>query len=103
MPATASSSRAPPSTSATTAASAFDTLNAPASEIEASASTPPGPTMRNEDPSAPDRTSKQAQSASGRPDAEYVVTGTGADVASRRPYLSSMLTTPITGGTNSDA
>jgi hypothetical protein len=32
-----------------------------------------------------------------------VVTGTGASAASRRPYLSSMFTTPSTGGMNSDA
>src|SRR6516164_4422676 len=102
-PATASSSRMPASTSATRAPTALATLNAPASPTDTSASTPPGPMSRNVLPSAPDLTSAARQSASSRPAAENVVTGTGADEASRRPYVSSTFTTPITGGMNSDA
>ena len=79
------------------------TLNTPARPTDTSASTPPGPITRNVLPSAPDLTSTARQSASSWPAAENVVTGTGADLASRRPYLSSTLTTPMTGGMNSDA
>ena len=79
------------------------TLNTPASPSDTSASTPPGPISRNVLPSAPDLTSAARQSASSAPEAENVVTGTSAEEASLRPYLSSMLTTPITGGMNSDA
>src|ERR1700728_3510932 len=95
IPATASSSRTPASTSATTAPSALATLNPPASPTDTSASTPPPP--------APARTSLARQSASGLPAAEKVVIGTSAEDASRRPYLSSMLMTPSTGGINKDA
>ena len=79
------------------------TLNTPASPTDTSASTPPGPISRNVLPSAPERTSAARQSASARPAAENVVTGTGASEASLRPYRSSMFTTPVTGGMNSDA
>src|SRR5580700_9337624 len=103
IPATASSSPTPDSTSATTAPSELATLNTPASPTDTSASTPPGPITRNVLPSAPDLTSVARQSASARPAAENVVTGTGAADASLRPYLSSTLITPITGGANSDA
>src|SRR6185437_13219407 len=103
MPATASSSLTPASTSATSAPSALATLNTPARPTDTSASTPPGPITRNVLPSTPDLTSAARQSASSLPAAENVITGTGADVASRRPYLSSMLTIPMTGGMNSMA
>src|SRR5262249_59334975 len=56
-PATASSRRAPASTSATIAPSALATLNGPGSVTDASASTPPGPITRNAEPSDPERTS----------------------------------------------
>ena len=49
---------------------------------------------RNVLPSAPMRTFSARQSASGFPAAENVVTGIGALAASRRPWPSSMLTTP---------
>src|SRR5271169_950667 len=94
IPATASSSPTPDSTSATTAPSALATLNTPASPTDTSASTPPGPMTRKVLPSAPDRTSTARQSASPFPAAENVVIGTSADDASRRPYLSSTLMTP---------
>ncbi len=75
------------------AASAFATLNGPGSVIDASASTPPGPMTWKVEPSAPHRTSTARQSASGRPLAENVVTGTAARFARRRPRGSSTLTT----------
>src|SRR5580693_5277897 len=103
IPATASSSPTPDSTSATAAPSELATLNTPASPTDTSASTPPGPMTRNVLPSAPDRTSTARQSASSRPAAEKVVIGTSAEDASRRPYLSSMLMTPRTGGMNKEA
>src|SRR5258707_380022 len=69
-PATASARSTPVSTSATIAASALATLNGPGSVIDASASTPPGPTTWKAEPSAPHRTSAARQSAPDRPVAE---------------------------------
>ena len=79
------------------------TLNTPASPTDMSASMPPGPISRKVLPSAPDLTSTARQSASSWPDGENVVTGTSAAAASLRPYASSVLITPRTGGMNSDA
>src|SRR5215467_10104813 len=92
-PATAVDRPIPVSTSATMAASAFATLNGPGRVMDASASTPPGPTTWKVDPSAPHRTSAARQSDSDRPPAEYVVMGMAARLASRRPYGSSTLIT----------
>ena len=79
------------------------TLNTPARPTDTSASTPPGPISRNVLPSAPDLTSTARQSASSRPAAENVVTGTGADLGEPPPVRVVDVHYAETGGMNSDA
>src|SRR5580692_1055994 len=108
-PSTASARSTPASTRATIAPRALATLKAPGRVTDASASTPPGPSTRNVDPSAPQRTSTACQSACGKaPDAgsaQNVTIGTDASATSRLPYRSATFTTPTAeyAGVNSFA